>query len=169
MPGTNDPKPESKYWAQVKPLSQSNSISCGQTSCAMAVNWLMNRNLTDRDFDARYGFNLLRGMNVECKGKYNWKDLGNFSPDKWADLDHRLQNGLVVIIGLNGPVFSPSGHGHIVLLTKIDGEKVTFCDPNANNVDGKLVRTVTKKQIEDAKPHPQGKFIFACDKIPKPE
>ncbi len=149
--------------AKVKPLCQSNGSSCGQTSVAMCVNALTGKKLTDKDINGKYGFGLLNALNSESRSAgYKWTDGGNFSAKNWPSLEKRLnQEKTPVMIGLNGQ-FSPSGRGHIVTLLSIDGDKVTYADP----ANGK-VKTTTKKAIEQAPPHPDGKFFFYASKVSK--
>lgn len=149
--------------AKVKPLRQSNGSSCGQTSVAMCVNALTGKKLTDKDINGRYGFGLLSALNAESRSAgYKWTDGGNFSAKNWPSLERRLnQEKTPVMIGLNGQ-FSPSGRGHIVTLLSVDGDKVTYADP----ANGK-VKTTTKKAIEQAPPHPDGKFFFYASKVGK--
>jgi hypothetical protein len=143
--------------ASVRPMAQSNSVSCGQTSVAMAVNSLTGKSLTDRDISKRYGFGLLSALNGESRGSgYSWRDGGNFNSGKWSLLEQKLNKEKTpVIIGLNGPQFSPSGRGHIVTLMSVNGNQVKYADP----ADGKI-KTTTRQAIERAPSHPDGKFIF---------
>ncbi len=147
----------------VKPQRQRNSVSCGQTSVAVSVNALTGKRLTDRDIDLRYGFGLLNALNSESKSAgYRWRDGGNFQAKNWPTLEKKLnQEKTPVLMGLNGPEFSPSGRGHIVTLLGLDGVKVRYMDP----ADGK-VKVTTKEAIEKAAPHPDGKFFFYASKIP---
>lgn len=142
---------------KVRPLKQSNDLSCGQTSVAMSVNYLTGKRLTDRDIDRRYGFGLLHALKTESKGSgYTWYDAGNFSKKSWPMLEKRLNKERTpVLIGLNGPVFSPSGRGHIITLLSIDGDTVRYADPG----DGQI-KTTTRRAIEQAGGHPDGKFLF---------
>jgi hypothetical protein len=151
----------SRGGASVRPMAQSNSVSCGQTSVAMAVNSLTGKSLTDRDINNRYGFGLLSALNGESRGSgYRWRDGGNFSAGKWSVLEQKLNKEKTpVIIGLNGPNFSPSGRGHIVTLLSVNGNQVKYADP----ADGK-VKTTTRQAIERAPSHPDGKFIFYANK-----
>jgi hypothetical protein len=143
--------------ATVRPLCQSNRSSCGQTSVAMGINSLTGKRLTDRDIHNRYGFGLLQALNCESKSAgYRWHDGGNFSKKNWAALEKRLNKERTpVLMGLNGPSFSPSGRGHIVTLLSIDGQKVRYADP----ADG-TIKVTTRRAIEQARPHPDGKFFF---------
>lgn len=147
--------------AKVRPLAQSNGVSCGQTSVAMCVNSLTGKKLTDQDIHAKYGFGLLSALNGESRGSgYTWSDAGDLSAKSWPTLEKKLnQEKTPVMIGLNGQ-FSPSGRGHIVTLLSIEGEKVTYADP----ADGKI-KTTTKQAIEKAPPHPDGKFLFVANKV----
>ena len=147
--------------ASVKPLAQSNSVSCGQTSVAMAVNSLTGKSLNDKDINKRYGFGLLSALNGESRGSgYSWRDGGNFTAGKWGLLEKKLNKEKTpVLIGLNGPKFSPSGRGHIVTLLSVNGNNVKYADP----ADGKI-KTTTRQAIERAPSHPDGKFIFYANK-----
>jgi hypothetical protein len=150
-----------KGGANVKPQVQSNGVSCGQASVAMAVNSLTGKNLTDRDISRKHGFSLLSALNQESRGSgYKWADSGNFDRSKWPLLEKKLnEEKTPVLIGLNGPQFSPSGRGHIVTLMSIDGDKVRYADP----ADGKI-KVTTRQAIESAKSHPDGKFLFTASK-----
>jgi hypothetical protein len=143
--------------ARVIPLRQSNGSSCGQASVAMSVNCLTGKKLSDKDIARRYGFGLLTALNAESKGTgYRWVDGGDFTKKSWAVLEKRLNSeGTPVLIGLNGPLFSPSGRGHIVTLLSIEGNKVRYADP----ADGRI-KTTTRQAIEQAPRHPDGKFMF---------
>ena len=160
-PRTPTPAKLASGGASVKPLAQSNSVSCGQTSVAMAVNSLTGKSLNDKDINRRYGFGLLAALNGESRGSgYSWRDGGNFSAGKWSLLEKKLNKEKTpVLIGLNGPQFSPSGRGHIVTLLSVDGKKVRYADP----ADGKI-KTTTRQAIERAPSHPDGKFIFYANK-----
>lgn len=148
--------------ATVRPLRQGNSISCGQTSVAMAVNSLTGKNLTDADVNRKHGFGLLSALRSESRSAgYTWKDGGNFQAKHWATVEKKLNREKTpVIMGLNGPTFSRSGRGHIVTLLSIDGDQVRYADP----ADGKI-KTVSKKTIENAPGHPHGKFFFYASKV----
>jgi hypothetical protein len=129
----------------------------------MSVNALTGKRLTDRDIAKRYGFALLQALNSECRGSgYRWQDGGDFSRAMWPALEKRLNKSRIpVLIGLNGPVFSPSGRGHIVTLLSIDGESVRYADP----ADGRI-KVTTRREIERAGGHPDGKFLFYATRIP---
>ena len=141
----------------VKPQTQSNDYSCGQTSVAMAVNSLTGKSLTDRDIDRKYGLALLAALNSETKSAgYRWQDAGNFRKSQWPTLEKKLnQDKTPVLIGLNGPQFSSTGRGHIVTLLSVNGNSVRYADP----ADGKI-KTTTRQAIESAPAHPDGKFVF---------
>lgn len=143
--------------AHIKPLAQNNGISCGQTSVAMCVNALTGKNLIDGDINAKYGFGLLEALNAESKtAGVDWKDGGEVGPGSWALLEQKVNvEGLPAIVGLNGPEFSPSGRGHIVTITKIEGDTVHYADP----ADGSM-KTTTKAAMNNAPSHPDGNFIF---------
>ena len=148
--------------ASVKPLRQGNSISCGQTSVAMAVNSLTGKKLTDADINRNHGFSLLSALKSESRGSgYTWRDGGNFKSKDWKTLETKLNGEKTpVIMGLNGSTFSPSGRGHIITLLAIQGDKVKYADP----ADGK-VKTVSKQVLESAPGHPHGKFFFYASKV----
>lgn len=142
-------------------LAQSNGVSCGQTSAAAAINFITGKSLDDRAFDARYGFSLLGGLNAETKGAgVTWSDAGNLGPQNAdamrAKIQGALAQGLPVVIGLNGPEFSPSGRGHIVTITGLSPDgTVTFMDPN-----GGRTRTTRWENMVGAPSHPDGNFVF---------
>ena len=141
----------------VQPLAQSNGISCGQTSVAMSINALTGKSLNDTDVNSKYGFNLLGALNSETSSAgYSWKDGGEIKASAWDMIDYKVnQEKTPVVVALNGPEFSPSGRGHIVTITKTEGDTVTFADPASGTI-----RTTTKKAMNEAPPHPQGNFIF---------
>jgi hypothetical protein len=149
-----------KGGAAVNPQRQNYGDSCGQSSVAMAVNSLTGKNLTDHDIRRKHGYSLLGALNQESRGSgYKWAD-SDFSRSKWPLLEKKLnEEKTPVLIGLNGPQFSPSGRGHIVTLMSIDGDKVRYADP----ADGKI-KVTTRQAIESAKPHPDGKFLFTASK-----
>ncbi len=147
--------------ATVRPLCQNNSVSCGQTSVAMAVNSLTGGSLDDRDINRKHGFSLLTALRSESRpAGYTWTDGGDFQSRDWRLLEKKLNGEKTpVIMGLNGPNFSPSGRGHIVTLLSVNGKTVSYADP----ADGKI-KTTTKSAIESAPGHPQGKFFFYASK-----
>lgn len=148
----------------LQPLRQSNASSCGQTSVAMAINALTGQHLTDMDIQHRYGFALLQALNQECQGSgYRWLDLGDLTRDNWPQVARVLEQSLPVIIGLNGPEFSPSGRGHIITLTAIDQNHINYADPATGTM-----ATTTLESLLSAPPHPDGKFIFLPDKVRSP-
>lgn len=138
----------------VKPQAQSNSISCGQCAAAMAINTLAGKDLRDTDFNARYGFSLLLGLQQECPD-HRWRDAGDLSPQLWPEILNSLADGCPALIGLNGPGFSPSGRGHIVLIVGLEADKVIFADPAIGRFD-----SCRRSDMEQCRPHPDGKFVF---------
>lgn len=143
----------------LRPQLQSNSISCGQTAVAMTLTHLTGKAWDDRSVQSRYGFGLWQALSEETAHLgLVWKDR-DFSKSLWPTLEQKLKLGRPVIMGLNGPDFSPSGRGHIVALVGIRGDQVTFCDP----ASGKR-RTLAKSAFEGAAPHPDGKFVFYASK-----
>lgn len=141
----------------LKPLCQNNSISCGQTSVAMAVNCLTGKNLIDSDIDQKYGFQLLDALNGETRGAgFAWRDGGTIAPSSWNLIEQKVNSEkMPVIVALNGPEFSASGRGHIVTITKVEGDTVHYADPATG-----AVKTTTKDRMNNAASHPDGNFIF---------
>ncbi len=146
----------------VTPIAQQTGDSCGQTSVAMSINALTGKNLNDNDINAKYGYELLRALKDEtAEAGYTWKDGGEINSNCWELLEHKVNNEKTpVVVALNGPEFSASGRGHIVTITKIDGDKVTFADPATGTT-----RTTTKQNMNNAPSHPQGNFIFYADRL----
>lgn len=146
----------------VTPLAQNTGDSCGQTSVAMSINALTGKNLNDNDINSKYGYELLRALKDEtAEAGYTWKDGGEINSNCWELLEHKVNNEKTpVVVALNGPEFSASGRGHIVTITKIDGDKVTFADPATGTI-----RTTTKQNMNNAPSHPQGNFIFYADRL----
>lgn len=146
----------------VKPLGQSNSVSCGQTSVAMCLNTITGQNLNDMDIDQNYGFGLLNALKTESRPSgVDWSDAGNISAKSWDLIDKKVnQEGLPVMVALNGYEFSKSGRGHIVTITKTEGDKVTYADP----ADG-TIKTTTKYNMQNAPSHPDGNFVFVANRI----
>lgn len=157
--GPNTDKPQELPLAErIRPwlFPQTTSKSCGQASVAYCLSVLTGEKWRDTDVAARYGYSLLLALESECPG-YEWRDVGNFTRSLWAEIEKSLKAGLPVIMGLNGPEFSPSGYGHIVVLVGVEGSKVVLADP----ATGKL-RSVTYQLIQDCPPHTDGKFVFLC-------
>jgi hypothetical protein len=148
--------------ASVTPLAQSNGVSCGQTSVAMCLNSLTGANLNDMNIDQHYGFQLLKALKNESReAGFDWRDAGNITNDSWSFIDKKVnQEGLPVIVALNGPEFSPSGRGHIVTITKTTADTVTYADP----ADGKM-KTTKKSNMVNAPSHPDGNFLFVADRV----
>ena len=146
----------------VTPIAQQTGDSCGQTSVAMSINALTGKNLTDNDINSKSGYELLRALKDEtAEAGYTWKDGGEINSNSWELLEHKVNNEKTpVVVALNGPEFSVSGRGHIVTITKIDGDKVTFADPAT-----RTMRTTTKQNMNNAPSHPQGNFIFYADRL----
>ena len=84
-----------------------------------------------------------------------WVDGGNFSATTSPKVVLLLKEHLPVIIGLNGPFFSPSGRGHIITLVAIEHDQITYADPATGTL-----RTTDPTTILLAPPHPDGKFLF---------
>lgn len=154
MPSADQPAGVS---TNVVPLAQNNSVSCGQTSVAMCINAVTGKHLTDADINSKYGFGLLNALNSESQSAgITWKDGGTINENSWAMLEQKVnKEGLPAVVALNGPEFSPSGRGHIVTITKIEGDIVHFADPATGTE-----RTTTKEAMNNAPSHPDGNFIF---------
>lgn len=141
-------------------LAQTNAVSCGQTSCAMAVNTITGQQLTDQSWANRHGMNLLGGLQLECKDHgVTWSDVGRPRPEIWPRVLASLAAGCPAVCGVNGPDFSPSGHGHIVCIIGLNSRTVFFADPNR----GRL-RELERERFEQAQEYPQGNFIFLASK-----
>lgn len=147
---------------EVTPLVQHTADSQGQCSVAMAINCLTSKNLDDLDVGARYGYELLRALREECRpAGYTWKDGGEICPEAWGLIEHKIRaEATPIVLALNGPEFSASGRGHIVLVFAADGDKVTFADPATGTI-----RTSTKQNMNCAPSHPQGNFIFYAERL----
>ena len=150
--------------AAVTPIAQSNSVSCGQTSVAMCLNSITGgaAKLNDMDIDQHYGFQLLKALKTESReAGVDWRDAGNITNDSWSFIDKKVnQEGLPVIVALNGPEFSPSGRGHIVTIMKTTADTVTYADP----ADG-TIKTTQKSNMVNAPSHPDGNFLFVADRV----
>lgn len=139
----------------VRPEKQPDGSACGQTSVAMTLRYLTGKPWTASQVASRYGYGLKAALQQETSSLgLTWKDR-NFSPKLWGTIEEKLKLGRPVIMGLNGPNFSPSGRGHIITLTGIQGDTVTFVDP----ASGKQ-RQLPRSAFEQAPGHPQGKFVF---------
>lgn len=149
------PKAPRKPVVHVKPQRQSNSVSCGQTSVAMALTCLTGKKWRDRDVDRKYGFGLMNALNQESHPLgIQWK-CRDFTKKSWKLIEQKLRVGRPAIVGLNGPYFSPSGHGHIVTITGLKGDQVLFLDPATGTK-----RSLPRRIFEEAPGHPDGKFLF---------
>lgn len=146
----------------VSAQAQSNPVSGGQSSVAMAVNYLTGKQLRDEDIDSTYGFALLEALKEECRpAGYTWRDAGDLDASSWTLIRSKLLvERMPVILALNGEHFSPTGRGQIVLVTGICGESVLYIDP----ADG-LWHTTTRQLIEASETHPDGKFIFVAETL----
>lgn len=156
-PDKPEPAKAASVRAKVRPLAQSNGVSCGQCSVAMAANLLTGSKLDDQDISRAFGFGLLEALQSLCPN-HRWWDSGNLSADDWPRIQRGLEQGCPAIVGLNGPLFSPSGRGHIVLIVGLQGELVEFADPAYGRI-----RACKRRDMEEARPHPQGKFLFLCE------
>lgn len=149
----SDQAPPAGASVQVIPLKQHRDDSCGQASVAMAINTLTGKKLDDNDIDARYGYFLLDALNAECPN-HVWADP-LFTPASWTGIEQRLKAGRPTLIALNGPDFSPSGRGHVLLICRLVGDLVYMADPATGTI-----RSWTRAQVESAKGHPQGKWLM---------
>lgn len=147
----------------VRILAQQTATSCGACSCAMAVNTIRKKDYSDLEWDARhrniYGLDLLSGLRQDCPD-HAWRDAGRPRPELWDQLLQSLAAGCPAVCGVNGPEFSPSGHGHIVCIVGVTTKTVIFADPN-----GGRLRELPRESFEDAAEYPQGNFVFLA--LPK--
>jgi lysozyme len=139
---------------QVRPIAQQTSKSCGLACVAMAINLLGGKHVDDLWVQDHYGYGLLPALNENSGGK-KWVDVGNFTASMWPAIRENLLEGCPTIIGLNGPEFSPSGYGHILLIVSVEGNNVGLADPN-----GGKFRQVSKSLVENCPAHTDGKFVF---------
>jgi hypothetical protein len=145
---------------EMSPLTQHTGWTCGYTSVAMVANAVTGKKLSDNQLINKYGHTgyLPSMLNDLCKDASDpsmrkWDVGGELHGDKdWAQIEKKVHDKKPVIIGLNRP-FSHTGHGHIVVITKISGNDVTYADP----ADGQVKHT-TKQAMLAAEAHPQGKF-----------
>lgn len=138
---------------RVVPFAQGDYDNCGRTSVAMAVNAITGSNLTD--WDIQEGGSLLGELNkFTADSGYQWTDA-NLNADNWSFIEQSVKDGAPVVVGLNGPEFSPSGHGHIVTIVGIEGDKVFFADPAIGEI-----RETTRMNMLNAEQYPQGNFIM---------
>lgn len=141
--------------SKVRPLAQQKADTCGLASAAMAINCLTGLNYTDLSLRERYDYRLLEALNGECP-KHRWESP-DFTPASWALIEQSLQAGRPVLFAANGPDFSASGRGHILLIVALKGDQVQMADPN-----GGVFRWWTRKQCELAPPHPHGKWLMVA-------
>ncbi len=134
---------------------QSNLLSSGQASAAMAINWMTGQRLTDKDIDQTYGFHILSALKSESLPVgFDWSDAGNFSEQNWLRICDTLKHNLPVLLAFDGEL-SPLKGGHIVLLVSSQGETVRYLDP----FDGRLKQT-SRTALLNAPSHPDGNFVF---------
>lgn len=151
---------DGKGFVKVTVIPQHYPDSCGQTSVAMAINTLKGLAGTkawdDDDVHNKYGYGLLAALKGETGKDWTSPD---FSPALWDLIEYNLDCGYPVLFAANGPDFSASGHGHVLLIYQLQGKgregKVYFADPNRG-----VVTVRTRAQCEDAPPHPQGKWLM---------
>jgi len=157
-------KPQPKFLSvnlkdRVKILAQQTSTSCGVCSCAMAVNTITGSHYSDLEWDRRHrdpvaGVDLLGGLRKDTP-HHTWRDVGRPRPEIWQEVLNSLGAQCPAVCGVNGPDFSPSGHGHIVCIIGVTTTTVIFADPN-----GGRLRELPREDFEKAQEYPQGNFIF---------
>ncbi len=145
---------------EVVPIAQQTACSDGQTTVAMAINCVTGKSLNDTDIDKVYGYELLRALREECASSgLSWQDGGEIGPEKWDLIQQKVvHEKLPVVLALNGPEFSASGRGHVVLICGVNGENVSFADPATGTM-----RTSSRQRMNSALQHPQGNFVFYAD------
>lgn len=147
--------------SRVLPLEappQPHRNACGQSAVAATLSFLTGKKWTATGVARRYGYHLFAALQRETRGLgLHWKDR-DFTPRLWAVMEAKVRRGRPVLMGLNGPTFSPSGRGHIVALVGFHGDLVHYWDPACGKI-----RCLPKSEFERASGHPQGKFVwFAC-------
>lgn len=128
---------------------------CGRASATMVANaWREKVGLPPvSQTQMRQPANLLADLRDHLPPGVGFRD-SNFDHRQWpAALDQAAAEGKPSIIGV-GPPFSP-GYGHIMVIAKIEGDKVTLMDPN-----GGRVRETTKQALLNARPHSEGSFFI---------
>jgi len=136
---------------QLKPLKQSNGVSCGQTSVAMLINYFTGKNVDDVWVDQKYGFSLMYALETETNKKF--LDLNLTSSN--------LSSAVCPFILGAGYPLSSTGRGHIVAIESISGDSVTYCDP----ADGQR-KTKSSSYFLNCEQYPQGSFIFSLPSLP---
>lgn len=135
------------------PKLQHDGDNCGKTAVAMAVNAVTGKNLEDWDLPAE-GCSLLGELNARsADAGVTWVDK-DLSAANWHHLEQSLQQGVPVVVGLNGE-FSASGYGHIVTIVGVEGETVSYADPATGTI-----RETTREAILNCPPHTDGKFMM---------
>ncbi|MBT9581948.1 hypothetical protein IV102_01280 [bacterium] len=146
----------------MQPQRQHARLASGQASVAMALTHLTGQRWTGQQVSDAYGGNLLAALEEQTRHlRLNWNDV-DFSSPSWAIMEKQLGRGRPVLMGLNGPVFSPTADGHVVTLLGIQGELVHFADPASGKVCCQ-----PKREFERAPGHPIGKFVLYASK-PRP-
>ena len=146
----------------LQPQRQHGPLASGQASVAMALTHLTGQSWSCQQVADVYGGNLLGALEEQTKHlRLSWNDI-DFSPSAWAVIEKQLGRGRPVLMGLNGPLFSPTADGHVVTLLGIQGELVHFADPASGKV-----RCQPKYEFERAPGHPIGKFVLYASK-PRP-
>ena len=136
---------------RVQPIVQQKDYTCGAAACASAINFFTGGSQDDLDFEQDNGLNLLYGLNKgTSESGVTWRDAGNVGEGNIDETIEKLRKGYPVVIGLNGPKFSPSGRGHIVTLTGADEEgNITYAD----SADG-TIKTTNRQELLEAESHP---------------
>lgn len=144
---------DGKGFVKVNIIPQRWHDSCGQTAVAMAINTLVpGRKWNDDTVNSKYGYGLLAALKGETGKDWTSPD---FTKNSWPLIEYNLDCGYPVLFAANGPLFSQSGAGHVLLIYQLSGENVYFADPN-----GGIVTVRTRKECEDAPPHPDGKWLM---------
>ena len=153
---TVSPAKAASVESKVKAQAQHRPDSCGQTSVAMAINCLTGKSHTDETINAKYGYDLLPALNSECSS-HVW-GTPDFTAQSWPLIQASLESGRPVLFAANGPDFSRSGRGHILLIVALTADgKVRMADPATGTAP-----TWTRAQCETAAPHPQGKWLMVA-------
>lgn len=131
----------------------------GQAAVASSLNWLFREpRFQANTIDARHGFELLSALKQESRVLgLDWCDAGNLNAELWPALEHHLAAGRPAILALGDDSW-----GQIVMLTKIEGDLVTYLDPSTSRE-----RTTDRTSLLHAPQHPDGNFVFlTCALVP---
>lgn len=156
---------------KITPFAQHRGDSCGQSSVAMVVNAVTGKHIDDDTIDARYGFELKRGLDTELAGSpFRVTDAGNLgggslsTPAQAAEfLKAHVNKGLPVILAGNNGV-SSSGNGHIMVCTGIsDDGKGGHTLTMADSATGTKIPVPLSVYFSGAT-HPDGNFVYSVEK-----